>query len=192
MSDDLRAPVSNAKDETGWVQLSEYGSIKSELPRSVKSLSDVVEIPLVLNRRLKYVGLVDREKGDSLHEFLEPGQRLVSLEGDLWRWDGYKICAEDTPSAAALQIQQVNKLKDLGAQLDILQKSIKICRSKHEELVSNLSTVTDQERTARQDRRDADQAVNDTIRKLNRVESEESLVKSQLENYQISERRFEE
>jgi chromosome segregation protein len=146
----------------------------------------------VLNRRLKHVGLVDREKGDSLHEFLEPGQRLVSLEGDLWRWDGYKTCAEDTPSAAALQIQQVNKLKDLGAQLNILQKSIKICRSKHEDLVSNLSKVTDQEKTARQARREADQAVNETTRKLNRVESEESLVKSQLENYQISERRFEE
>ncbi|MDA9672179.1 chromosome segregation protein SMC, partial [Paracoccaceae bacterium] len=131
-------------------------------------------------------------KGDSLHEFLEPGQRLVSLEGDLWRWDGYKICAEDTPSAAALQIQQVNKLKDLGTQLDILQKNIKIFRSKHEDLVSNLSTITDQEKTARQARREADQAVNETTRKLNRVESEESLVKSQLENYQISERRFEE
>jgi chromosome segregation protein len=91
-----------------------------------------------------------------------------------------------------LQIQQVNKLKDLGAQLDILQKSIKIYRSKHEDLVSNLSTITDQEKTARQARREADQAVNETTRKLNRVESEESLVKSQLENYQISERRFEE
>ena len=192
LSDDLRAPLSNEKDETGWVHLSEYASIKNELPSGVKSLSDVVEIPAVLNRRLKHVGLVDREKGDSLHEFLEPGQRLVSLEGDLWRWDGYKICAEDTPSAAALQIQQVNKLKDLGAQLDILQKSIKICRSKHEDLVSNLSTITDQEKTARQARREADQAVNETTRKLNRVESEESLVKSQLENYQISERRFEE
>jgi len=192
LSDDLRAPLSNEKDETGWVHLSEYASIKNKLPSGVNSLSDVVEIPAVLNRRLKHVGLVDREKGDSLHEFLEPGQRLVSLEGDLWRWDGYKICAEDTPSAAALQIQQVNKLKDLGAQLDILQKSIKIYRSKHEDLVSNLSTITDQEKTARQARREADQAVNETTRKLNRVESEESLVKSQLENYQISERRFEE
>ena len=49
----------------------------------------MVKIPAVLNRRLRYVGLVDRDQGDSLHEFLEPGQRLVSLEGDLWRWDGY-------------------------------------------------------------------------------------------------------
>ena len=158
----------------------------------MKSLSDVVKIPTVLNRRLKYVGLVDRQQGDSLHESLEPGQRLVSLEGDLWRWDGYKICGEDTQSTAALQIQQVNTFKDLGTQLDILQKNIDINRSKHEELVAKLSAVVDHEKTARQARRDADQSVNDSVRKMNKVESEESLLKAQLENHQISKRRFEE
>ena len=145
-----------------------------------KILSDVVEIPL-LNRRLRYVGLVDRDQGDSLHELLEPGQRLVSLEGDLWRWDGYKICSKDTPSAAALQIQQVNTLKSLGAQIDILQKNIEVTRTKHEELVGELSAVTEQEKIARQARRDADQVVNDTVKKLNKVESEASLIKAQLE-----------
>lgn len=192
LSDDLRAPLSNDRDQTGWVQLTEYSSNKNKLPNGVKSLSDVVEIPNVLNRRLKYVGLVDREQGDSLHELLEPGQRLVSLEGDLWRWDGYKICGQDTQSTAALQILQVNTFKDLGAQLDILQKNIDVNRSKHEELVAKLSKVVDHEKTARQARRDADQSVNDSVRKLNRVESEESLIKAHLENHQISKRRFEE
>jgi chromosome segregation protein len=192
LSDDLRAPLSNDRDQTGWVQLTEYSPNKNKLPDGVKSLSDVVKIPTVLNRRLKYVGLVDRQQGDSLHESLEPGQRLVSLEGDLWRWDGYKICREDTQSTAALQIQQVNTFKDLGTQLDILQKNIDINRSKHEELVAKLSAVVDHEKTARQARRDADQSVNDSVRKMNKVESEESLLKAQLENHQISKRRFEE
>ena len=35
LSDDLRAPLSQNKDETGWVQLNEYSSIKSELPAMV-------------------------------------------------------------------------------------------------------------------------------------------------------------
>ena len=192
LSDDLRAPLSSDRDQTGWVQLTEYSPNKNKLPDGVKSLSDVVKIPTVLNRRLKYVGLVDRQQGDSLHESLEPGQRLVSLEGDLWRWDGYKICGEDTQSTAALQIQQVNTFKDLGTQLDILQKNIDINRSKHEELVAKLSAVVDHEKTARQARRDADQSVNDSVRKMNKVESEESLLKAQLENHQISKRRFEE
>ena len=192
LSDDLKAPLSHDKDETGWVHLSDYSSINSELPNGVKSLSDVVKIPAVLTRRLEYVGLVDRDQGDSLHEFLKPGQRLVSLEGDLWRWDGYKICSKDTPSAAALQIQQVNTLKVLSAQIDVLQNNIEVTRTKHEELVGKLSEVTAQEKNARQARRDADQFLNDTVKKLNRVESEESLIKAQLENHQISKRRFEE
>ena len=192
LADDLRAPVSKEKNETGWVQLNEYSSIKNKLPAGVKLLSDVVKIPAVLSRRLKYVGLVDRDQGDSLHELLEPGQRLVSLEGDLWRWDGYKIWAGDTPSAAALQIQQANNLKDLDAQLNSLQKKLEIVRTKHENLVAELSKVTEQEKNARLARREADQAVNDTVRKLNRVESEQSLINAQLENYQISKRRYQE
>ena len=42
LSDDLKAPLSHDKDETGWVHLSDYSSINSELPNGVKSLSDVV------------------------------------------------------------------------------------------------------------------------------------------------------
>jgi chromosome segregation protein len=80
----------------------------------------------------------------------------------------------------------------LGAQIDILQNNIEVTRTKHEELVGKLSEVTAQEKIARQARRDADQFVNDTVKKLNRVESEESLIKAQLENHQISKRRFEE
>ena len=107
--------------------MNEYSSIKNKLPAGVKLLSDVVKIPAVLSRRLKYVGLVDRDQGDSLHELLEPGQRLVSLEGDLWRWDGYKIWAGDTPSAAALQIQQANNLKGFRRSVKFTTKKIRNC-----------------------------------------------------------------
>ena len=52
--------------------------------------------------------------------------------------------------------------------------------------------MTEQEKIARQARRDADQVVNEKVKKLNKVESEASLIKAQLENHQISKRRFEE
>ena len=192
LADDLRAPISSEKNETGWVKLNEYSSVKNQLPRGIKFLTDVVEIPTVLSRRLKYVGLVDREQGDSLHELLQPGQRLVSLEGDLWRWDGFKIWAGDMPSAAALQIQQVNTLEDLDSQLGVLEKKLGTARVKHEDLVAKLLKVSEQEKTARLARRDADQVVNDAVKKLNKVESDKSLIQAQLENYQISKRRYEE
>ena len=38
-----------------------------------------------------------------------PGQRLVSREGDLWRWDGF-VAASEGMSAAAMRLEQRNRL----------------------------------------------------------------------------------
>ncbi len=54
-----------------------------------------------------------RDEGARLQPLLKPGQRLVSVEGDLWRWDGFRAWAEDAPSAAALRLQQLNRLEAL-------------------------------------------------------------------------------
>ena len=43
---------------------------------------------------------------------LGPGQRLVSREGDLWRWDGF-VAAADAPTAAARLLAEKNRLGDL-------------------------------------------------------------------------------
>jgi chromosome segregation protein len=43
---------------------------------------------------------------------LHPGQRLVSREGDLWRWDGLTAAAE-APSPAARRLAERNRLGEL-------------------------------------------------------------------------------
>ena len=48
---------------------------------------------------------------------LKPGQRLVSREGDLWRWDGFAAAA-NAPTAAARRLAAKNRLADLDAELD--------------------------------------------------------------------------
>ena len=68
-------------------------------------------------------------------------------------------------------------MNGFSAQLDILQKKLEIVRAKHEELVGKLSKVAEQEKTARQARREADQAVNEKIKKLNKVNLKQSLIK---------------
>ena len=68
------------------------------LPEGAEPLSAFVRGPLELSRRLAQIGVVaSREDGDRLKERLSPGQRLVTKEGDLWRWDGFvsdRQCAE--------------------------------------------------------------------------------------------------
>ncbi len=88
------------------------GSQDPSLPEGVKSLSSVMKAPMELSRRLAQVGIVDKAQGHALAQSLKTGQRLVSLEGDLWRWDGMVASAE-APTAAALRLSQKNRLVEL-------------------------------------------------------------------------------
>ena len=45
-----------------------------------------------------------------------PGQRLVSREGDVWRWDGFTSAA-DAPSAAAKRLAERNRLALLEVEM---------------------------------------------------------------------------
>ena len=58
---------------------------------------------------------------------LKPGQRLVTVEGDLWRWDGYRAWAEDAPSAAALRLEQLNKLEALKQEMERVSATGRRC-----------------------------------------------------------------
>ncbi len=88
------------------------GSQDPSLPEGVKRLSTLVKAPMELSRRLAQIGVVDKIHGDAIAKQLKPGQRIVSIEGDLWRWDGFVASAE-APTAAALRLAQKNRLIEL-------------------------------------------------------------------------------
>lgn len=88
------------------------GSQDPSLPDGVKQLSSLVKAPMELSRRLAQIGVVDKSQGDAIAKLLKPGQRIVSIDGDLWRWDGFVASAE-APTAAALRLAQKNRLIEL-------------------------------------------------------------------------------
>lgn len=87
------------------------------LPEGAQPFTKFVQAPDVLNRRLRQIGLVNREDGERLAPLLKPGQRLVTLAGDLWRWDGV-FAAANAPTAAAKRLAERNRLDDLTAKVD--------------------------------------------------------------------------
>jgi chromosome segregation protein len=97
-----------------WVETA-GGAGDPALPAGATPLASVVEAPPALARRLAQIGVIARADGARLAEALAPGQRLVSREGDLWRWDGYRALAE-APSAAARRLAERNRLADLEAE----------------------------------------------------------------------------
>ena len=48
---------------------------------------------------------LDRSGGEALAQRLKAGQRLVSREGDLWRWDGFAVAAH-APTLAARRLAE--------------------------------------------------------------------------------------
>ena len=82
------------------------------LPKGVEAIAAKVDAPPELQRRLAQIGVVTRGEGELLQPRLKPGQRLVSVEGDLWRWDGFVARAE-APTAAAQRLAQRNRLTEI-------------------------------------------------------------------------------
>ena len=88
-------------------------------PDAVRPLSEVVTAPEALAARLAMVGVIEGE-GASLARTLPVGARLVSLRGDLWRWDGF-IRSPDAASAAAALLERRNRLEALTAERPALE-----------------------------------------------------------------------
>ena len=115
--------LSGASDDAApvhWSNLPPFAR-PQVLPEGVRALSEVVQAPSKLARRLSQVGLVNsKESGSDLHNALKPGQRLVTRDGDLWRWDGF-VSASGAPSAAAQRLKHKNRLKELRSEIEARQ-----------------------------------------------------------------------
>jgi chromosome segregation protein len=191
LADDLRAPEVADGRPSGWALLPGYGTAQA-LPEGVKALSNYVNVPEVLARRIGQIGLVEAADGARLQAALKPGQRLVSVEGDLWRWDGFRAAAADAPSAAALRLQQLNRLQELKQTLEEASARAEGARGAHERLTADLARLTEADRAAREARRDADRAAAEASRALSKAEADRNIAAGRRESAALAVRRHEE
>lgn len=191
LADDLKAPEIDANGVSGWAKLPDY-DVTAALPSEAKQLTEHVQAPAVLSRRLAAIGLVARADGTRLQAVLKPGQRLVSVEGDLWRWDGYRAGADDAPSSAALRLQQVNRLAELSKALKTADTRAEAARDAHSSAKSVLESAQLAEQTARRVRKEADEIASETGRSLSRAEADQDMLKGKLETLHLAVSRREE
>ncbi|SIO52108.1 condensin subunit Smc [Rhodovulum sp. ES.010] len=191
LADDLRAPEAETGAASGWVALPPYDR-SQPLPDGSAPLAEHVSVPAVLLRRIGQIGLVpDAETGRRLQAELRPGQRLVSPKGDLWRWDGFRAGAEDAPTAAALRLEQRNRLDDLKRDLDRANARAAVAAQAHAELAEDLACTTEADRAAREARRAADRDLAEAGRTLSRAEGERDIAASKLESARMAVSRHE-
>jgi chromosome segregation protein len=115
LGDDLDAPV----DPSAPMRWTHAEAIEGDpaLPEGVEALAAHVQAPVELKRRLAQIGVVTRERGAELIPQLKTGQRLVSLEGDVWRWDGF-VASAHAPTGAARRLAERARLVDIENELE--------------------------------------------------------------------------
>ena len=155
LGEDLDAPV-EADAPAHWSRLEGEGD--PPLPDGVKPLSDVVDVPAVLSRRIAQIGLAESTGVEPLRRLLKPGQRLVSVDGDMWRWDGFTAAA-DAPTAAALRLEQKNRLEELTSARRDAVRLLEDCRKQLDTLETTRQSADDAVKTCREDARSARQQV---------------------------------
>jgi chromosome segregation protein len=151
-----------------WADIGAAGEDPA-LPEGVRSLASVVRAPHQLARRLAQIGIVDAADGSRLQPLLRTGQRLVTRDGALWRWDGFTASA-DAPTAAAQRLAQKNRLAELDAEM--VDATAKV-RAAEAALAAAESTVRERvsaEAAARQGWRDAQRIVGEARDALARAE----------------------
>ncbi|MGY4373460.1 chromosome segregation ATPase [Bradyrhizobium sp. i1.3.6] len=130
-----------------------------ELPEGVVPLASHVQAPAELARRLAQIGVVPRERGAELVSQLKTGQRLVSPEGDVWRWDGF-VAAAHAPTGAARRLAERARLVDIENELEQARIDAQIKRQALENAESELQMAASTEGASREAWRAAQREVN--------------------------------
>ncbi|MGB9143406.1 MAG: chromosome segregation protein SMC [Aestuariivirga sp.] len=147
LGDDIDAS-SDEGAPTHWRGLPPLDDAAS-LPAGVLPLSNFVQAPQALARRLSQIGVVSKSLGQALQAQLRPGQRLVSREGDVWRWDGFTSAA-DAPTAAAKRLAERNRLSLLDIEMQSAVRDAADAAQKFESARQSVETGAMTEREKRE------------------------------------------
>ncbi len=155
LGDDLDAPVGNSAPMR-WAGAASDPSDPA-LPQGAAPLSDFVQAPPELARRLAQIGVVERADGARLATQLKAGQRLVSREGDLWRWDGFTVAAHAL-TGAARRLAERGRLQAIQGELVTAHEEVDAKRHTVAEAEATLSAAAAAETQARTAWREAQHA----------------------------------
>lgn len=152
LGEDLNAPTDEAAP-VHWENIE--SPLSTNLPFGASPLSGFVTGPNQLTRRLSQIGVVEQEDGPRLFKQLSPGQRLVSRNGDLWRWDGFVASAEaETP--AAKRLAQRNRLIQLDQEIRQANDVFTTCDEELQSAKTKLAEITAMQEQCRSGRQFAE------------------------------------
>ena len=106
------------------------GIIETKLPDGVKPIIKNIKNNSILDLALLGVGIVDNEEiAFKLQDKLSFGQALTTVEGGLWRWDGF-VQPPQVQNSYSERLQNIAKLRSLEKEIPNLENRQKSIQSK--------------------------------------------------------------
>ena len=121
------------------------------MPDGASPLAAHVTAPAALARRLAQVAVVEKDSGQAL----QVGQRLVTLNGQLRRWDGY--VAVEGGAAAAERLIRINRLEAIDAARPAAAQAVETAQAEQTEAGAREKAAVDALAAGRTKLSDADQ-----------------------------------
>ncbi|MBU2167783.1 MAG: AAA family ATPase, partial [Alphaproteobacteria bacterium] len=117
-------------------------------PEGVTPLSDHVTAPVALSARLAWCGVAPADRAPQLARRLPVGARLVTKEGDLYRWDGLVVRAE-APRPAAIRLEQRTRLSEVETDIDQGRPALDTAQAELKSLTERLRSADEAVKAAR-------------------------------------------
>lgn len=168
LGDDLQGSVEDGGPLT-WRQVPPPQGMQA-LPDGCRPLSDLAKAPAQLQLRLSQIGVLDDGQDPAaLTAALQPGQRLVAVDGEMWRWDGFHADA-GAPTAAAIRLEQRNQLDTVEAKLAEGAAAMRDADAEQSRTKVALAEAEQADLAARNAQRQADRAVSEAQTRLAQAE----------------------
>ncbi|MEJ7777720.1 MAG: AAA family ATPase [Sphingomicrobium sp.] len=162
-------------------QGSEVAASDPTLGPDLDPLAEHVQAPAELMRRLHQVGVAHEDTGQAL----AVGQRLVTRDGRMRRWDGF--VAQSGGAAAAERLIRANRLAELSKQLPKLQQNFERGEQKRSDATAELARLRQEGDTARaeatateRDIREAQRAADSAETALERLAAQQSAIQQRI------------
>ncbi len=171
LGDDIDAST-NAEAPARWAGAD---APQAKLPGAAQALTQFVKAPTQLAARLAFTGVVDATEGAALAKHLPPGARLVSREGDLWRWDGF-VRRADAPQPAAVRLEHKNRLAAARKELATAEANAEKAKAAWEAARAERQKLDAQTRTLRAEAPKLANAEAVATREAERLEAERTRI----------------
>jgi len=135
------------------------------LPAGTKSLADHVQAPAALARRLSQVAVATSDAGQPL----AVGQRLVTPDGVMRRWDGFVTRGDGATATERLQRQ--NRLDALAAQRPQVELGVQELQDRRDAAAAKAAELTEAAATARKALAQADEVRRTALRAADQAQA---------------------